>query len=79
MSKKNSLYDMRDELQPSGSTNGTHTASTADKDRKRMRRSAYIKMVAMVGIIGAGVFSAAVLLYALRLIPRFDLTDINRF
>ena len=53
MSKKNSLYDMREELRPSGSTNGTHTASMADKDRKRMRRSAYIKMVAMVGIIGA--------------------------
>ncbi len=36
-------------------------------------------VAAAVGIIGAGVFSAAVLLYALRLIPRFDLTDINRF
>ena len=53
MSKKNPLYDRRDELQPSGSTNVTHTASMVDKDRKRMRRSAYIKMVAMVGIIGA--------------------------
>ncbi|MBR3226539.1 MAG: hypothetical protein IKF78_14590 [Atopobiaceae bacterium] len=36
-------------------------------------------VAAVVGIVGAGAFSAAVLLYALRLIPRFDLTDINRF
>ena len=35
--------------------------------------------LALVGIVGASVFSAAVLLYALRRIPRFDLTDINRF
>jgi len=32
-----------------------------------------------VGIVGAGTFSVAALLYALRKIPRFDLTDINRF
>ena len=34
---------------------------------------------AAVGAIGAGVFATAVLLYALRRITRFDLTDINRF
>jgi len=33
----------------------------------------------LVGVVGAGVFSTAVLFYALRRIPRFDLTDINRF
>ena len=31
------------------------------------------------GVVGAGVFSALVLLYALRKIGKFDLTDINRF
>ena len=36
-------------------------------------------LAAAVGIVGAGTFSVAVLLYALRKIPRFDLTDINRF
>ena len=36
-------------------------------------------LAAIVGIVGAGTFSVAVLLYALRKIPRFDLTDINRF
>ena len=34
---------------------------------------------AAVGAVGAGAFLVAVLLYALRKIPRFDLTDINRF
>ncbi|MDO4806954.1 MAG: hypothetical protein Q4A07_06875 [Coriobacteriales bacterium] len=33
----------------------------------------------LAGIIGAGLFATLVLLYALRRIPRFDLTDINRF
>ena len=33
----------------------------------------------LVGVVGAAVFSTAVLFYALRRIPRFDLTDINRF
>lgn len=32
-----------------------------------------------VGIVGSALFSAAVLLWSLRMIPRFDLTDINRF
>ncbi len=36
-------------------------------------------IAAIAGVVGAGVFSTAVLLWALRLIPRFDLTDINRF
>ena len=36
-------------------------------------------LAAVVGALGAGVFAAAVLLWALRRIPRFDLTDINRF
>lgn len=36
-------------------------------------------VAALVGIIGAGVFAAAVLLWSLRRIPKFDLTDINRF
>lgn len=36
-------------------------------------------VAAMVGVVGAGVFATLVLLYALRRIPRFDLTDINRF
>ncbi len=36
-------------------------------------------LAAAVGIVGAGAFSVAVLLFALRKIPRFDLTDINRF
>ena len=34
---------------------------------------------ALVGIAGASIFSTAVLLIALRKIPRFELTDINRF
>ena len=34
---------------------------------------------AVVGAVGAAAFSAGVLIYALRLIPRFNLTDINRF
>ena len=34
---------------------------------------------AIVGIVGAGVFAAAVLLWALRRIPKFNLIDINRF
>lgn len=33
----------------------------------------------IAGSVGAGVFATLVLLYALRRIPRFDLTDINRF
>ena len=41
--------------------------------------SSFNPVAALVGIVGASVFSAAVLLYALRRIPRFDLTDINRF
>lgn len=36
-------------------------------------------LAAAVGVVGAGTFSVAVLLFALRKIPRFDLTDINRF
>ena len=36
-------------------------------------------LAAVVGVVGAGAFSIAVLLFALRKIPRFDLTDINRF
>ena len=36
-------------------------------------------LAAGIGIVGCAAFSAAVLLYALRRIPRFDLTDINRF
>lgn len=36
-------------------------------------------MAAAAGASGAGLFSVGVLLYSLRLIPRFDLTDINRF
>ena len=36
-------------------------------------------LAAVVGVVGAGTFSIAVLLFALRKIPRFDLTDINRF
>lgn len=36
-------------------------------------------LAAAVGVVGAGVFAAAVLIYALRRIPRFELTDINRF
>ena len=34
---------------------------------------------AIAGAIGAGAFATAVLLFALRRITRFDLTDINRF
>ncbi len=34
---------------------------------------------AIVGAVGAGTFATAVLLWALRRISRFDLTDINRF
>ncbi len=34
---------------------------------------------AVVGAVGAGVFSMVVLMFALRLIARFELTDINRF
>ncbi len=37
------------------------------------------EVAALVGIIGAGVFAAAVLIWSLRRIPKFDLTDINRF
>ena len=36
-------------------------------------------VAALAGAVGAGAFAAAVLLWALRRIPRFDLTDINRF
>lgn len=36
-------------------------------------------IAALVGGVGAGAFAVAVLLYSLRRIPRFDLTDINRF
>lgn len=36
-------------------------------------------LAAGAGLIGAGVFSTTVLLFALRRIPRFNLTDINRF
>lgn len=36
-------------------------------------------IAAIVGILGAGLFAAAVLLWSLRRIPKFDLTDINRF
>lgn len=34
---------------------------------------------AVVGAVGAGAFSMVVLMFALRLIVRFELTDINRF
>ena len=37
------------------------------------------EVAALVGAVGAGAFAIAVLWYALRRIPRFDLTDINRF
>ena len=37
------------------------------------------EIAAMIGVVGAFTFAIAVLLYALRRIPRFDLTDINRF
>lgn len=36
-------------------------------------------IAAAVGAVGAGVFAAAVLIWALRQIDKFDLTDINRF
>ena len=36
-------------------------------------------LAAGAGVIGASVFSTAVMLYALRRIPRFNLTDINRY
>lgn len=36
-------------------------------------------IAAAVGVVGAGVFATAVLLYALRRIPRFKLTDVNRY
>ena len=34
---------------------------------------------ALLGVLGAGVLSAIMLIISLRRIPRFDLTDINRF
>ncbi|MBO7675604.1 MAG: hypothetical protein J6S63_11460 [Atopobiaceae bacterium] len=37
------------------------------------------EIAAVVGAVGAGTFAIGVLYYALRQIPRFDLTDINRF
>ncbi|MBP3885243.1 MAG: FtsX-like permease family protein [Olsenella sp.] len=36
-------------------------------------------IAAIAGVVGTSAFSAGVLLFALRRIPRFDLTDINRF
>jgi ABC-type antimicrobial peptide transport system permease subunit len=36
-------------------------------------------LAAGAGALGAGVLAVAVLLWSLRRIPRFDLTDINRF
>ena len=36
-------------------------------------------IAAVVGAVGAGVFAAAVLIWGLRQIDKFDLTDINRF
>lgn len=61
-----------------GSIAGGFTVSALEPEAGHFVKD-FNGLAAIAGIGGAGVFAASVLIYALRKIPRFDLTDINRF
>jgi ABC-type antimicrobial peptide transport system permease subunit len=61
-----------------GSLLGSMTLAALEPDQGYFIKD-FNLIAACVGIAGSGVFSAVVLVVSLRAIPRFDLTDINRF
>ena len=61
-----------------GAIVGGYTVFALEPDEGFFIKSFY-PPAALVGCVGAVVFAGAALLWSLRRIPRFDLTDINRF
>jgi putative ABC transport system permease protein len=61
-----------------GSFMGGITVAALEPDLAYYHKG-FNEIAALIGAVGAGTFAVAVLLYALRMIPRFNLTDINRF
>lgn len=61
-----------------GAGMGNYTVAALEPEMGSFVKGFY-PLAALVGGVGAAVFATAVLLWSLRRIARFDLTDINRF